>query len=145
MAAESKTIVDPDFGSLKFCVDSWDGLAPFAFEPAQTTHFSVHILAPESGPTSDQQAVYRDFKSHYEQLWPSIAKALVKCADGVSSVEELRGVLDPTVGLYMIDEFDDPSLAEIELVYDLVRPDEEGKSCFVRVRPWEVIEAVMAE
>ncbi len=47
----------------------------------------------------------------------------------------------------MIEEFldFDPSLAEIELVYDLVRPDEVGKSCFVRLRPWEVIEAVMAE
>ena len=45
----------------------------------------------------------------------------------------------------MIEEFDDPTQAEIELVYDLNRPDVEGRSCFVRVRPWEVIEAAMAE
>ncbi len=145
MAVGSKTIEDPDFGSLKLCVDSWDGLAPFAFEPANTTHFSVHILAPVSGPTSAQQALYREFKSHYDQLWPSIAEALVKCADDGSTIDELCGCLDPTVGLYMIEEFDDPSLAEFELVYDLSRPDEEGRSCFVRLRPWVVIDAVMAE
>lgn len=145
MAVGLKTMVDPDFGSLKFCVDSWDGLAPFAFEPGRATHFDVHILAPETGPTSAQQTVYRDLKSRYGELWPEIAQNLVKCFDGVSSVDELCTYLSPTVGLYMIEEFDDPSQAEIELVYDINRPDVEGRSCFVRIRPWEVIEAALAE
>ena len=85
MAVGLKTMVDPEFGSLRFCVDSWDGLTPFAFEPGHTTHFAVHVLAPESGPTSAQQAVYRDLKSHYGELWPAIAQTLVKCFDGVST------------------------------------------------------------
>jgi len=145
MVAGSKTMMDPDFGSLKYCVDAWDGLAPFAFEPSHTTHFAVQIKAPDSGPTDAQREVFRELKARYEQLWPSIAQALIKCCDGVSDAEELRGLLNSTVGLYMIEDFDDPSEAEFELVYDLNRPNADSQACFVRLRPWEVMEAAMAE
>ncbi len=145
MAAGTITMVDPDFGALKYRVDAWDGRSPFTYEPSRTTHFAVQILAPQSGPTSAQQAVYRDLKTHYAELWPAIAQKLIECSDGVTNVDELREALNPVVGLYMLEEFDDPSLAEFELVYDLNRPNEESRACFVRLKPWEVLEVVAAD
>ena len=113
MAASSKTIVDPEFGSLKYCVDAWNGLVPFTFEPSRTTHFTVQLKAPASGPTEAQQAVYRELKVHYEELWPSIADALVECCGEAITAEDLAGLLNPVVGLYMIEDFDDPQQAEL--------------------------------
>jgi hypothetical protein len=145
MAASSKTIVDPEFGSLKYCVDAWDGLVPFTFEPSHTTHFTVQLRAPVSGPTEAQQAAYRELKTRYEELWPSIAQALVECCGDATTVDDLAALLNPVVGLYMIEDFDDPQQAEFELVYDLNRANEPGKALFVRLHSWEIVEAVMAD
>jgi hypothetical protein len=145
MAASAKTIVDPEFGSLKYCVDAWDGLVPFEYEPSHTTHFSVQLRAPVAGPTEAQQAAYRELKSRYDELWPSIAEALMECYGEATTVEELTALLNPIVGLYMIEDFDDPQQAEFELVYDLNRPNEAGKALFVRLHSWEIVEAVMAD
>lgn len=145
MAAEAKTMSDPDFGSLQYRVDAWDGLSPFEFEPSHTTHFAVHILAPESGPTAAQQAVFRELKGRYAQLWPAIAGTIAKCAGIAADVDGLGEVLDPVVGLYMLEDFESPEEAEFELVYDVSQPEARGKACFVRLRPWEIVEAVVAD
>ena len=45
----------------------------------------------------------------------------------------------------MMHEFDQLADAEFELVYSLNREAEAARGYFVRLRPWEVIEAFMAD
>jgi hypothetical protein len=132
----SAEINDPAFGPISYNVSTWDGLLPFSYPPARTTHVRVHIQATDSGPSPAQQEVFREFLSRYAQLWPSIAEALSRCHASLSSVDAVSRHVDPVVCLDLYAS--KPSQVELSYTFDVDR--DQRRSYCVRIRDWRIVE-----
>jgi len=141
---EPTTLNDPTFGAIRFLVDDWEGTYPFAHGPGGTMGIFLHIRAPKSGPSAAQRATFGELIRRYESLWPTFARELLRLG-GLASRDELGALLDPTLAIDM-DEFSDPESAAFDLTY-LPRDGEgRGSRCYnLRIRPWRVVEAFVAE
>jgi len=137
-------VIDPTFGEIEFSIDAWDGLVPFEHGPSGTSGFAVHIWAGESGPSAFQRATFDQLKARYPSLWPAIARTLLGCHDGLSSIGEVASNLIPTVGCYIEGEGGHDH-AELELVYTFDLQGEDDRAYFVRIAGWEIVKAIVAE
>lgn len=135
---------DPTFGAIRFRIDAWEGEYPFVHGPGGTKGIFLHIRAPESGPSAAQRATFGELIRRYDSLWPTFARELARLG-GLSSRDELGATLDPTLAIDM-DEFSDPESAAFDLsFYPLVTEGRGFRCYYLRIRPWRVVEAVVAE
>lgn len=137
-------MTDPTFGEIVFRIDAWDGLVPFEHGLSGMTGFAVHVWADESGPSAIQRDTFDQLKARYPALWPTIARSLLGCHAGLSSLEEVACGLNPTVGCY-IERAGRHGHADFELVYTFDIPGEGSRGYFVRIAGWEIAEAFVAE
>ena len=136
-ASPKKTINDPDFGEMSYCIDAWDADIAFDSHPLKSAH--LHLQAGESGPSQAQRDLIRALRVRHAQLWPRLCDALVRCHPEIDTSEELTRRLVPHVG---IDMSDDPDT--IGMSYS-VEGDPEFRCYFVTLRNWEIAEIGMAE
>ena len=132
-----KTQDDPDFGELRYYIDSWDANITFDAAPISTAH--IHLRGVESGPSQFQRDLIKELRERHVRLWPDICSALVKCHPEIKTTEELSSRLVPHVGINMYDESN-----RIELTYS-VDGDPEFRGYFVTLRDWTIAEVCMAE
>jgi len=65
---------DRDFGKLQYVFGSrWNGRVYFA---PLSRELLLEIRADSRGPTPDQRTAYREFESHFEEIWPEIQERL---------------------------------------------------------------------
>ena len=132
----SVEIDDQVFGSLKYQIDAWNGEVEFDHPPMKKAF--VHLVGSEEEASPTHKELFLELKRRHDQLWPSIAEALVKCHETITTTEELETQLQPLVGINMYDES-----SRIELVYNCEN-DPEMRGYFVTLRDWEVVEIVAA-
>lgn len=131
LASPSATLDDPDFGQLVYNLQAWDGGVMFPRAPF--THAHVHLLGPDSGPTDEQRALFKDLLSRFDVWWPLVAQALCKCHSGSTTLQELDRLIHPR---FCIDFDDSPT--SLNLTFDLSSEWDENDYC-VRLRDWEVV------
>ena len=131
-----KIVNDPDFGDLKYHVDSWDGDIPFVCTPFADTH--IHIVADEVGPSEEQRNSILELIQRFPELWPDIATALIRCHPQIDSRKELEDSINPKIGINMYGNSD-----KIELTYH-IDSDPEYRCYFVTLRNWTITEVCEA-
>ena len=132
-----KTIDDPDFGLLRYYIDSWDAEIPFDSTPIESAH--IHLRGDASGPSQHQRDLLRELRVQHARLWPDIRSALVKCHPEIKTSDELSERLVPHIGINICDDSN-----AIEITYS-VEGDPEYRGYFVTLRNWEIAEVCMAE
>jgi hypothetical protein len=133
----SKTMEDPDFGTLDYFIEAWRAEIAFDSEPFATAR--IHVRADESGPSDAQRNLLRSLVFRHTELWPDISVALIKCHPEIDSVDELLKRILPQIGINL---YDDTNTVEISYSF---AGDPEYRACFVRLRHWEIAEVCMAE
>ncbi len=133
----SRTIEDPEFGSLNFYIESWDATIPFEASPFKTAH--IHLVSNEDGPTDLQRKIIRELKERHDELWKDISEALVKCHEEIETKDELNRKIVPHFGINIGED-----CKMVELVYS-VEGDPELRGYFVHLRDWEIAEVFMAD
>ncbi|QDU35933.1 hypothetical protein Mal4_02150 [Maioricimonas rarisocia] len=126
---------DPVFGRLEYSVDAWNGVAAISCPPFTSTH--VHLRAGEEGPTDDQRSLFLEFTTRFEELWPSLAEALVRCHPDIRDQGALLQRLRSNLAIQMYGE---PQT--LEIVFSFTGDD--GLACFVTLRDWEIAEISLA-
>lgn len=133
----SKTIDDPDFGEMHYCIDAWSAQIEFANAPIQTAH--LHLRADDSGPSPSQRNLVRGLKQRHAELFPDICRAIVNCQAEIKTPEELASRLAPNIGINMYDDS-----KEIAITY-CIEEDAEDRGYYVTLRDWKITAVVAAE
>ncbi|MCA9123864.1 MAG: hypothetical protein H6821_01000 [Planctomycetaceae bacterium] len=132
LPSPSSTIDDPLFGRLRYHINVWVGKVPYSKSPFEIA--DVNLVAPESGPLESQRVAFREFVDRHVELWPSVARALVRCHAGVASVAELQDRLNPRIQFIMQHED-----GRVSVRYS-INGEQGERVVVITFRNWEIAE-----